>query len=313
MKKFILKTWLLILPIVILAVSMEYLLRRIPNDYVYKKSYLDEHSEDIQILILGASDTYFGINPIYFSKNTFNASHVSQPLEFDLAILNKYQNKLGSLQFIILPVSYLSLWGDLENSHESWRIKNYTLYYGIHAKSLKYYSEVLSNQLNINLRRLYNYYINNKDEITCSELGWGTTYTSDKVNDLHVTGETDAKRHTINNIFSDKQVNRYEEKIKILNSFSAFCNQRNIKLIFLSTPTYYTYRENLNAEQLNKTVETMNDFVKNHPNTYYVNWMDDPDFAEKDFFDSDHLNEMGAEKLTKKLVREIDSLAILEK
>jgi hypothetical protein len=311
MKRFILKTLLLILPIVILAVVMEYSLRRIPNDYVYKKNYLDQHAGEIQVLLLGASHAYFGLNPVYFSQNTFNASHISQSLDLDFAIFNKYQSNLDSLKIIVLPMSYVTLWSNLANSEEDWRLKNYTLYYGIEGKSLKNYSELLSNKFSINLSRLYEYYFQNKTEITSSELGWGTTFKSENAVDLQESGKIAAKRHTNNDIFSEETIKIFEENLKILNSFSVFCNQRNIKLIFLATPTYYTFRENLNAEQLNKTVETMNNFVKNHSNTYYFNWMDDPDFVAKDFYDADHLNEIGAEKLSKKLAQEIDSLETL--
>jgi len=313
MKRFILKTVLLILPIVILAVVMEYSLRQIPNDYVHKKNYLDKHAGEIQILFLGSSEVYFGLNPVYFPPNTFNASHISQSLDLNLAILNKYQNQFDSLKIIVLPISYFTLFNNLESSEESWRLKNYTLYYGMEGKSLKNYSELLSNKFSINLRRLYEYYFQNKSEITGSKLGWGTTFKSENAVDLQESGKIAAQRHTFSNIFSEKTVKIFEENLKILNSFSAFCNQRKIKLIFLAPPAYYTYRENLNAEQLNKTVETMNDFVRNHPNTYYFNWMDDPDFVAKDFFDANHLNEIGAEKLSKKLTREIDSLEILKK
>ena len=308
MKRFILKTVLLILPIVILAVVMEYSLRQIPNDYVHKKNYLDRHAGEIQVLLLGASYAYFGLNPVYFLQNTFNASHISQSLDMDLAIFNKYRNNMDSLKVVVLPMSYVTLWSNLASGEENWRLKNYTLYYGIEGKSLKNYSELLSNKFSINLRRLYEYYFQNKSEITGSKLGWGTTFKSENAVDLQESGKIAAKRHTVNDIFSEKNTKIFEENLKILNSFFEFCNQRNIKLIFLATPTYYTYRENLDAEQLNKMVETMNDFIKNHPNTYYFNWMDDPDFVAKDFFDANHLNEIGAEKLSKRVAEELASM-----
>jgi len=313
MRKFIIKILLLLLPIVILVVSMEYLLQQIPNDYAYKNKYFDKHSATIQTLILGSSHAYFGINPVYFSENTFNASHISQSLNFDLAILNKYQNNLGNLDVIILPISYFTLFGKLENGTEAWRVKNYTIYYGINPKSLSDCSELLSNNLKRNLSRLYYYYIKNKNDITCTEHGWGTTYKSEWVNDLQKTGKTAAKRHTSDDIFSEKRTKIFNENLNILNSFSEFCNQRNIKLIFLTTPTYYTYRENLNADQYDKMVETINNFVNKHSNCYYLNWFEDIDFFAEDFFDADHLNEIGAEKLSRKLSQHTDSLRILMK
>ena len=55
MKKFILKTTTLVIPIIALAIGLEISLRNIPNSYSYKKEYLDKHSEELEILFLGSS------------------------------------------------------------------------------------------------------------------------------------------------------------------------------------------------------------------------------------------------------------------
>jgi len=312
MKKFIIKLSMFLLPIVVLAFSAEYLLQRMPNDYSYKKSNLDKHSKEIQILIFGSSHAYWGINPDHFSKKTFNASHMSQTLNFDLKIFEKYQHDLKNLEAVILPISYFSLFTTLNEEDEAWRINNYTLYYGIDAHSFSDYSELLSNKLTYNLSRLFNTYLLKKDNITCTELGWGTTYQSENAQDLHKTGKSAAERHTMSNIYSEKRIKIFEENMNVLYSFSKILNQRNIKLIFLTMPAYDTYRENLNAKQLDKMVETINHFVKECPNCYFFNWFEDADFVAKDFYDADHLNEIGAEKISKKLDQEINLLEVLK-
>jgi len=313
MRKFILKTLILSLPLLILSIPTEYLLQQIPNDYTYKKNYLDEYSSKIKILIFGASHEYYGINPIYFPIYTFNACHVSQTLDFDLAILNKYRNKLDSMKVVVVSIDYSTLFSKLEYSTEAWRVKNYTLYYGIKSKSVSNYFELLNNTLDKNIYRLVNYYIKQNNDITCTELGWGTSYNSKNAKNLQETGKTAAIRHTVDYMFSKKNIKIFEENLKILNSFSEFCNQQNVKLFLITTPTYYTYRENLNAEQLKKMAETINDFINRHPNSYYFNWSEDSDFVAKDFYDADHLNEIGAEKLSKKLANDIDSFLIYSK
>ena len=312
MKSFIIKTFLFSLPIVILLIPMEFLLRNIPNDYEYKKNYFDTHSDDIQILFFGSSHTYYGINPDYFFQKSFNAAHVSQSLDFDFEILNMYNDKWDNLKVIVLTISYFSLYEKLENVIDAWRIKNYTLYYGINANSLSDNSELLSIQFKHNLSRLFNYYINNINEKTCSELGWGVQSRFENAKDLQETGKKAAKIHTYNDIYSDKNRNVLMENLEILNSFSEFCNQQNIKLIFITMPAYFTYRENLCAEQLNNTFDIINDFVKKHSNCFYINYLDDVDFVAEDFYDADHLNENGAKKLSLKLAHYIDLLDIFE-
>jgi len=86
MKKFITKTIFLLIPIIICAICMELLLRQLPNDYKYKKEYLDAHANKIETLILGSSHSFFDLDPTYFSNITFNAGEVSQTLNYDFEI-----------------------------------------------------------------------------------------------------------------------------------------------------------------------------------------------------------------------------------
>jgi hypothetical protein len=50
-------------------------------------------------------------------------------LEYDLFLLKKYTKKANNLKFIILPISYFTLFQDLKDGIESWREKYYYLYY----------------------------------------------------------------------------------------------------------------------------------------------------------------------------------------
>lgn len=246
-------------------------------------------------------------------ENTFNSANVSQSLKYDFEILMKYSNHFKNLKNIVLPISYFLLWQDLATGSESWRIKNYVLYYEIKSCKLTDYSEFLSNGLKRSLIRIRNYYIKEKGKrIPCSDLGWGTAYNSSKAGDLMETGKAAAKRHTTDAVFSEKSQKEYTKNLIILNSIYDFCNQHNVKLILITTPTYYTYRENLDKVQLNKMVETIDNFVDKHENAICLNYFEDTDFIAQDFFDADHLNEIGAEKFSRKLAQAIDSLGVLK-
>ena len=308
MRKFIIKTLLLLLPVVVVAITIEYLLVSIPNDYIVKKSYLDLHKDEIEVLILGSSHTYSGVNPFYFSNNTFNLAQVSQTLDLDLELLQKYENELSNLKVIVLPISSFSLWEKLENEIDSWLLKNYKLYYGIGASKLKDQSELFSVKLTRNITRLYKYYIKKQSTIHCSALGWRTTYRSEFSKDLHSTGIEASNRHTKINIDSDKNQELFNDNLNVLNQFHKFCAERNIELILITTPTHKYYHNHLDKKQLSVMSKTINDFVKNQSNLHYLNWLNHPDFQDEDFYDADHLNEIGAEKLSLKLSEFIDSL-----
>jgi hypothetical protein len=305
MKKFIKKSFFFVLPLILMLICMEILLRDIPNEYNFKKNYLDKKSPNIEILCLGSSHSYFGIDPAYFDKNSFNGSHVSQSLDYDLKILKKYQGRLDSLKYILIPISYFTLYSKLERGIEAWRVKNYSLYYNIRTcNSIKEHSEVLSNNTKINIGRIYSYYVKKQQiQIQISELGWGMTFSSKNQQDLVKTGNITAKRHTG---MDDSLLN---ENIENMKSIIKLAKQNKSIVIFFTPPAYYTYRENLNPNQLEKTVNTVNKIVKDYDNTLYINYMHDKRFLKSDFYDADHLNEIGAEKLTKLLNNLINNIA----
>lgn len=305
MRRFISKTILVSLPVLIAVIAIEVLLRKIPNDYLFKKEYLDQHASDIETLILGNSHAFYGINPAFFSSKTFNASYDAQTLNYDFEILMKYQSNFKNLKTIVLPISYASLFGKLEESHESWRVKYYTIYYGIYnSKSLIDYSEVLSSPTDMSLHRLDSYYLLHNSTIFCTELGWGTNYMSENAIDIVKAGKEAANRHTedINDI---KVKTIFNENESVLKGLIEWCNNNNIKLLLLTLPAFETYYKNLNEEQLNKTIETVNSIVAENKNCIYLNLLYNTNFDIHDFHDSDHLSERGAEKISKLLDEKI--------
>lgn len=300
MKQFCIKIIIFLLPVMAIAVFMEISLRNIPNDYRYKREYLVLHSHQIETLILGSSHTFYGLNPDYFSSNTFNASHISQSIDLDYEILKKYQNSFQNLKTVILPISYFTFFENLSNTDEAWRIKNYTIYYRLNSpNSLTDYSEVLSNHPKINTDRLISYYVKNNPAITCSELGWGTEYHAKNAQNLAETGKNAAVRHTIDNFNSKENQKIFTENISTLEAVLEWCSKRNIKIYLVTPPAYQTYRENLNIEQLKATIDTVTEICSKHNHCMYDNLLSDDSFLAQDFYDSDHLSEIGAEKLSK--------------
>ncbi len=296
MKQFIKYFLLFTLPILILGLFTEFLLRKIPNDYIQKKEFLDKNSDSVEVLFLGNSHSFYGVNPTYFSSNSFNASHVSQSLDYDFEILKKYNNHWRKLKCIAIPISCFSLFGRLETGPESWREKNYTIYYKITASD-KFidYSEAIGNKLNVVLRRLNSYYILGKSNISSSNLGWGIDFNSNKKMDLKLTGEIAAKKHTMKN---DKC---FIENLNILKSIIAFAKINGVNILFYTPPAYHTYSDNLDSNQINQTIKAIVEVDQINDNVSYHNFLFDSSFSEIDFYDADHLNEIGAKKFTGKL------------
>ena len=309
MKKFISKTIFFLLPIFVLAVIMEVALRAIPNDYKQKRSDMDSRSDEIEILVLGSSHSLYGINPKYFSQNTYNVAYVSQSLDLDYKILEKYHDRFKNLKTIIVDISYFSLYATLETEAESWRAKNYNIYYDISTSKATNNFEVLTNKLDINYSRMKLYYTkkikNDKafiDSTFTAKMydGWISLKPAKTTDDLEETGVAAAGRHTYD-ITERSRVEIHDEQTNVLGKIVDWSKQKKVKVVFVTTPTYKTYYNRINAAQWDNTYKVIEDICRKNSNCRYINLLKNEGnlFTEKDFSDADHLSETGAEKMSK--------------
>ncbi|GEM54868.1 hypothetical protein B0A58_08435 [Flavobacterium branchiophilum NBRC 15030 = ATCC 35035] len=296
MKIFIKKTFFFILPIIIAFVTIEILIRNIPNDYQVKKSYLDLHAGQIKTLILGSSHTFYGLDPRYIASNCYNASYISQPLNYDLEILEKYDTRFEQLQTIIVPIDYFSLYFTLNGGASDWRIKNYVIYYGFEPQNeVSKHFEILNVKFKDNIKRIWSFYFKNKSAITTEKLGWGNEYQSKYKKNLVATGKTAAKRH------GSKSKKHFKNNVKIVNDIIEYARKKHCKLILVTSPAYKTYTDQLHIEQLEQIETQIQKFVKLNRHVCYYNFLKDSSFIATDFYDADHLNEKGALKWSKKI------------
>jgi hypothetical protein len=303
MKRFISYNILFFFPIILIGLFAEILLRKIPNDYSYKRTYLDSNSKNITVLILGNSHAFYGLDPQYFKLNCFNASNVSQSLDYDYEILKKYNSKLNNLKYIILPLDNFSLYFDLKKSIEPWRVKNYEIYYDIHlSNSIRDKAEILSNNFGVNAKRLYNFYIKDRPGSYSSRLGWGKNYNSSHAQNLILSGKTAAERH---HILTDEYLTH---NVLILTDIIKLAKARKIKVIIYTSPAYKTYVKYANKNQMYNTINIIKSLSEKYSNISYHNWFTDQSFLFTDFYDGDHLNEIGAKKFSIKMDSVITTL-----
>jgi hypothetical protein len=306
-RKFIFSVTLFLIPIISIALGLEFLLREIPNVYRSKKQYLDEHANEIEVLFLGSSHALYGINPEVLEIRSFNASHSSQTFFFDLKIFEKYRDNYANLKAVIIPVSYFSyFYSLLEDMTQLHSLRNYRLYYNLQFPfRLESYSEILSIKFDSNVERILDYYIKGKNPPTSTSLGfWDFEKDSQDRRDLCQTGIERAEGHT-----RISSYDFFEENYKALVTIIEYCKTNNILVLLYTPPGYKSYRENLNMEQLELMYETTYDIVEKYENCSYVDYLADSDFSADDFYDGDHLNEQGARKLTKKLYSSLKTLS----
>lgn len=292
MNRFLKNSGLFILPVISICICMEILLRNIPNDYSYKKGYLDKHSKNIKILFLGTSHALYGLLPEHTKDKSFNAAHNAQTINFDWGIIKKYSGRWDLLKYIVIPIDYATLYGRLENSaYATELLKYYIIHYGIYNNyNLADNYELFNNNFETNLNRIKNYYLSNRSNITCTELGAGPTDTIAAFQKLK-NGKERAILQTLDNTY-------FLKNIEILEYIAGFAKEKNIQVILFTTPAYKTYVEKLDPIQLNSTINAAVKIKNSYSNVSYINLLTDQRFAEKDFGDADHLNALGAKKLT---------------
>ncbi|SFN03973.1 hypothetical protein SAMN05421594_0563 [Chryseobacterium oleae] len=286
------------IPVVAVLVTIEYMAEKIPNEYSVKNDYLKKNSGKVEVLYLGNSHVYFGINPDYALHQSYNASYISQSLDLDQMILDKYHWK--NLKYIVIPADYVSMYYTLETANEKWRVKNYNIYYHFWiGHDLANYAEIFNGKIQDQIKKIENYYVHDKYSRLSTELGFGTSYQSPSPFDINKTAKVAAGRHTFD-IQSEEYQNNFEINKEALNRIVRIAEEKKIRVIFLSSPVTLKYYQNCNRTQLARTMKVYDDLLKKYPETCsHIDFMQSSYFNITDFYDGDHLNNIGAEKLTK--------------
>ena len=293
MKAFIYRLLLFLLPIFIIAFFLEYTLQHIDNDYHYKNNYLNKNAQKLEVLFLGNSHSYYGIDPTFINKKSFNASHVSQSLAYDFEIFKKFNPKLTQLKILAIPISYFSLHFNVENGKEAWREKNYCIYYNIfRSKKISNYFELTSNSAKTNNTILKDYFKKGKDLKKCNTLGWMLHDSIFYKKDIAKNAKRSAKRHNYT-----VQKNLIQNR-GILKEFIKYAKTQNFKIILYTVPVTQKYFTLLNSKKLEQNKNEMKNLTDNQT-VFYFNFMNDNRFVETDFYDADHLNNQGAVKFSK--------------
>lgn len=301
MKRFVLLLILFMTPIVGVIIGLEFSLRNIPNDYKLKLEGLEKISDSLNILILGNSHAYYDVNPSFFDHPAFNMAYVSQTVDINKEIFSKYVSELENIKWLVVSVSYSSLFTRMTDADRKWRLKNFVLYYELDlAKRITDYSEVLNGKPTRIVRRSIDYYINNKNPYTSAENGWGFKH---KIKDIEESGKQSADRHTKSNFAQLSDSNLYDLQSMIENA-----ENNGVNVLLFLPPAYSSYQNNIERNQYLFTVNALDRLDSSNENCTFINLLFDQSFDSTDYFDGDHLNHKGAEKLTRLLNTEMEKI-----
>lgn len=291
MKRFLKTVLLFCSPIVLVFASIEmYLSSNTNTELSLKSRLLRSSAPEIKTLVLGSSQSYYGINPDAMTKPGFNAAYVSQDLTTDLAILQKHLPSFEKLETVVLPINYLSLRWNIPNSREPFRTIEYLKTYGLRRSwNPKDNLYVFAYKPNLLFTRMKVQYQKPSMRDVQPSGFLPRKSIADSV-DLKSMARITLERHDL----SDHSVSQNKNAIKAI---VKICKSHNLQLVLLITPTTPEYYNGIKSSQWNEVLE-FTDSLQKREEIVLLNLMKSDRFVRTDFFDADHLAKSGAEKLS---------------
>jgi hypothetical protein len=304
MANLIVKIALILLPVVTIAITFEIIARRIPTTYNTKVNHFKNKKKQIEILVMGSSHSNYGINPQYFEREAFNFSNTSQFLYQDYKVLLKYLPECNKIKMVIIPISYFSLHSDLASSPEAWRCAYYSFYMGVQAKvsqsafDLKNYSALFLWDGPIELIKG----IRNSKELNINEFGYQTPEKSES-NIAEIINDKSGKMRVANHHEIMKSY-LFHSNLSTLDRMAEVLSNRKIKIVFVITPVYKTYYQNISKNNYDIMINAIDKIARKYSAKSF-NYFYDDRFKRHDFMDNDHLNAEGAKKFSIILKNEV--------
>lgn len=299
MKKFIVKSSLFILPLVLCFLFIE-IENRTNNTFYTKSKYIEDNKNSIEVLILGSSQTWRAINPEYLTMDVAPLAHGGSALNMDYLLFKKYVDNFPSLKVVIIENSYHTF---EEFRNTSWN-KNHLfhIYYDVNnyegavpwsenllltANPKAYIKKIGTNSIFPEFGEYNKYGFITSTNSTLDESGYHTTELK--------------KRH------SGENVAFYKKETKLLANIVATCNKKGLDLILFSPPKYKTYNINNKAGKLQRRNLVFENYRK-HQNIHIINYETKYENEKSIFYNEDHLNVYGAKKITEALNVELEEL-----
>ena len=310
LNQFVWRVGLYLLPLVILAAGIEYTARHLPNGYILKKECFEDYlsKNKLEVLFLGDSHIFQGLDPREFSMNAFNMAENGQYLEYDLGLLKKYKDRMPDLKYLVLRVGTRAFFcqiGDTSEIHQIHQAYKYTIYYGIDHSPWDIRNHLELFHLRGVEKRLFNAKKMRK-EYNTSLRGYYPNLEQKKSMKKNVvcTGQEDCNcpgLQRVRILLPPKPEEGWKANTRYLEEIIQICREMNVKLVLLHCPCFDWYRAHQSEEQTEQLRGLCRSLAAENKDIYFLDLLDDPDFVKDDYYDVDHLLDIGAQKFSRKV------------
>lgn len=302
LRKFARHIILFFIPVFIGCVAIELLTRKLPMGYIPVSETLEAQKDEIEIMALGSSQMKDALNPEWLSRPGINLAAGNQHHNTDFKLYQGLKDRLPSLNTIIMELSYAHL-EIAPNKSEFWKNNIYYEYYDVNCfertawamdrliyfSNPTYYSDALykhfivdSEQSNFNA---FGFDKNNFDGLF-SKLGYDPGKIA--ISNFKIISRKNDDLFRSNSTHLTEMLNQFEKD--------------GIRVILVTTPTYFTYLEKRNPKILKRRDSMLTEIKKKFNNVTILDLEEDSlRFGEKDYINHNHLNPDGARKFTSEI------------
>lgn len=254
------------------------------NMMTYQYDYLEQHPDRIKTLIMGHSQSAYGINPYAMGDSTFNLAISGRIIHFDALLLKKYIDRMTNLKAVIYPMHYAFSGGcrffnDDYNQHHI--IFTHARFMDLPndrypIRSALSFSTVLSNHFD---------WKNYAD----------TSATIDSMGYTKMTGCNDWFASDL------MQQEGQAEFTDDLTEMARLCQAHGVRLIVVTFPLKARAQEQTTSEGIQNMHDVIAEVRQHYPIEYH-NYMCDTLFASDSlYFDCTHFNHTGATAFAKRI------------
>jgi hypothetical protein len=275
-------------------IGLEWVMLRSPNSMSIKRDRLEALAGDVDTLILGSSETYYGLKPEALSGVAYNLANNAQTLYYDYELIKSILPKLPRLRRVYVLANYTSLYAELYDHPESYRLYGYLQEFSIPLQrkvdyfDLRIFSRVLLHSPHAALERLMTGFVSSRDK-RIDDHGWYRVPDEDR---WGLGLEDAAGRIAVHHSFMRK--NYLPDNQAVLERLIQLLQERHVEVVLITTPVYPTYQAQMRPEMWEPEKATYEKIAARY-GVRYLNFLNEAHLQAVDFEDASHLNAEGAE------------------
>jgi len=290
----------------VFIISLELALLTQENEYSYKRHFIENHLDDIKVLMLGSSLFQTSIDPVAIGDSVFNSSlggikdiHKNSA-SYQMAF--RYVPKMKNLKALIVPYPIF----DIYNGSDSWIYDTESNNRTNNCMKVKYLDtpEDIRDYMYwsefINSKKAYikRFILSDKESRCCDSMGF--------VNTGHKLGNRqEGWKFNYGDNPAEKPREQTWSVIEGYNDVAELCRQNGVTLIGIATPLYKTRAKGLTPKFKADYKYTISEIHKKYPEVKFFDYTYDSRFSSDDFFDAVHLNNNGAIKFSRIVKEEV--------